>query len=93
MASFRYHGYIGAALILGGVDLGGPALYSIYPHGSVDNLPYLTMGSGSLAAIAVFEKGWREDLSVSLKYFLTKIINIAYICIVKYFYFISFKKI
>ncbi|XP_023025377.1 proteasome subunit beta type-7 [Leptinotarsa decemlineata] len=59
---FRYQGYIGAALILGGVDVEGPHLYMIYPHGSSDNLPYGTMGSGSLAAIAVFESRWRPNL-------------------------------
>lgn len=41
---FRYQGYIGAALVLGGVDCNGPHLYSIYPHGSTDKLPYVTMG-------------------------------------------------
>ncbi|KAK5645703.1 hypothetical protein RI129_004167 [Pyrocoelia pectoralis] len=60
---FRYQGYIGAALILGGVDNTGPHIYSIYPHGSTDKLPYTTMGSGSLAAMAVFESRWHKDLS------------------------------
>lgn len=41
---FRYQGYIGAALVLGGVDRDGPHIYCIYPHGSVDKLPYATMG-------------------------------------------------
>ncbi|XP_044267960.1 proteasome subunit beta type-7-like [Tribolium madens] len=59
---FRYQGYIGAALVLGGVDVTGPHLYSIYPHGSTDKLPYTTMGSGSLAAMAVFESRWKPDL-------------------------------
>nr|CAH7742101.1 unnamed protein product [Callosobruchus chinensis] len=59
---FRYQGYIGAALILGGVDTEGSHLYMIYPHGSSDKLPYVTMGSGSLAAIAVFESRWRKDM-------------------------------
>ncbi|KAF4076955.1 hypothetical protein AMELA_G00202530 [Ameiurus melas] len=59
---FRYQGYIGAALVLGGVDCNGPHLYSIYPHGSTDKLPYVTMGSGSLAAMAVFEDRYRPDL-------------------------------
>ncbi|XP_060518761.1 proteasome subunit beta type-7 [Cylas formicarius] len=59
---FRYQGYIGAALVLGGVDSTGPHLYSIYPHGSTDKLPYITMGSGSLAAMAVFESRWKPDL-------------------------------
>lgn len=61
---FRHQGYVGAALILGGVDVTGPHLYSIHPHGSVDQLPYVTMGSGSLAAMAVFEAKWKPDMSV-----------------------------
>lgn len=41
---FRYQGHVGAALVLGGVDSLGPHIYCIYPHGSVDKLPYATMG-------------------------------------------------
>lgn len=52
---FRYQGYVSAALVLGGVDIDGPHIFSIHPHGSTDKLPYTTMGSGSLAAMAVFE--------------------------------------
>ncbi|CAM9724773.1 unnamed protein product [Ectocarpus sp. 4 AP-2014] len=59
---FRYQGYVSAALVLGGVDVTGPHLYNIYPHGSSDKLPYLTMGSGSLAAMSVFETGFKEDM-------------------------------
>uniref|UniRef100_A0A8C8HVK6 Proteasome 20S subunit beta 7 n=1 Tax=Oncorhynchus tshawytscha TaxID=74940 RepID=A0A8C8HVK6_ONCTS len=44
---FRYQGHIGAALVLGGMDCNGPHLYSIYPHGSTDKLPYVTMVGGS----------------------------------------------
>lgn len=39
----RYQGYISAALVLGGVDVTGPHLYTVYPHGSTDKLPYATM--------------------------------------------------
>ncbi|XP_018331573.1 proteasome subunit beta type-7 [Agrilus planipennis] len=60
---FRYQGYIGAALVLGGVDSTGPNLYCIYPHGSSDKVPYTTMGSGSLAAMAVFESYWRPNMN------------------------------
>ena len=60
---FRYQGYISAALVLGGVDINGPFLGSIHPHGSSDRLPYVTMGSGSLAAMAVFEDGYRTDMN------------------------------
>ena len=61
---FRYQGHIGAALVLGGVDPTGPHLFTIHPHGSTDKLPYVTMGSGSLAAMAVFESGWKTNMSV-----------------------------
>lgn len=59
---FRYQGHISAALVLGGCDINGPHLYQIYPHGSTGKLPYVTMGSGSLAAMSMFESGWREDM-------------------------------
>lgn len=35
----------------------------VYPHGSTDSLPYCTMGSGSLNAMAVFEASYKEDMS------------------------------
>lgn len=59
---FRYQGNVSAALVLGGCDITGPHLYTIYPHGSTDKLPFVTMGSGSLAAMAVFEAGYRDDM-------------------------------
>jgi len=59
---FRYQGHVSAALVLGGVDCTGTHLYHVYPHGSTSKLPYVTMGSGSLASMAVFEAGWREDM-------------------------------
>lgn len=59
---FRHQGQVGAALVLGGVDSTGPHLFTVAPHGSTDKLPYVTMGSGSLAAMAVFESQWQKDL-------------------------------
>lgn len=59
---YRYQGNVSAALVLGGVDVHGPHLYSIHPHGSTQRLPYTTMGSGSLAAMAVFESKFVEDM-------------------------------
>jgi len=44
------------------MDVTGPHLYTIYPHGSTDKLPYVTMGSGSLAAMSVFESGFKKDM-------------------------------
>eukprot|EP00123_Amoebidium_parasiticum_P019379 comp24840_c0_seq1/m.46892 comp24840_c0_seq1/g.46892 ORF comp24840_c0_seq1/g.46892 comp24840_c0_seq1/m.46892 type:complete len:278 (-) comp24840_c0_seq1:48-881(-) len=61
---FRYQGHVSAALVLGGVDVHGPHLYSIYPHGSTDNLPYVTMGSGSLAAMSVFEARFKPNMEL-----------------------------
>jgi 20S proteasome subunit beta 2 len=60
---FQYQGYISAALVLGGVDVTGPHLYSVYPHGSTDKLPFMSMGSGSLAAMSVLETGFKDELS------------------------------
>jgi len=60
---FQYQGHISAALVLGGVDSTGSHLYTVYPHGSTDRLPFATMGSGSLAAMAIFEAGYRDDLT------------------------------
>lgn len=59
----RYQGHISAALVLGGCDIDGPHVYQIYPHGSTGKLPYTTMGSGSLAAMAVFESNWRSAMN------------------------------
>ncbi|CAL8094149.1 unnamed protein product [Calicophoron daubneyi] len=59
---FGYRGYVGAALVLGGVDYTGPHLYSVAPHGSSDKLPYVTMGSGSLAAMSVLESRYRPEM-------------------------------
>jgi 20S proteasome subunit beta 2 len=59
---FQYQGHISAALVLGGCDINGPAVYQIHPHGSTAKLNYTTMGSGSLAAMAVFESAWSEDM-------------------------------
>ncbi|KAH7273942.1 proteasome core particle subunit beta 2 [Fusarium solani] len=60
---FRYQGYIGAYLVVAGVDPTGTHLFTVHAHGSTDKLPYVTMGSGSLAAMSVFETQWKPDLS------------------------------
>lgn len=61
---FKYQGNVSAALVLGGYDFSGPHLHTVYPHGSTDTLPYVTMGSGSLAAMAIFEQGYKEDMEL-----------------------------
>ncbi|XP_043287708.1 proteasome subunit beta type-7 [Venturia canescens] len=60
---FRHQGHIGAALIVGGTDINGSHLYSIFPHGSSEKFHYTTMGSGSLAAMAVFESRWKPNMT------------------------------
>jgi len=61
---FKYQGNVSAALVLGGYDCTGPHLFTVYPHGSTDALPYVTMGSGSLAAMSIFEAGYKEGLDL-----------------------------
>lgn len=39
-----YQGYIGAYLVLGGIDSTGPSLFTVHAHGSTDKLPYVSMG-------------------------------------------------
>ncbi|XP_070706991.1 proteasome subunit beta type-10 [Pempheris klunzingeri] len=61
---FRYQGQIGSSLIVGGVDVTGAHLYSVYPHGSYDKLPFLTMGSGAAAAVSVFEDRFKPNMEL-----------------------------
>ena len=60
---FRYQGYIGAYLVVAGCDPTGSHLFTVHAHGSTDKLPYVTMGSGSLAAMSVFETKWTNKMS------------------------------
>lgn len=60
---FRYQGHIGAYLVVAGVDPTGAHLFTVHAHGSTDKLPYVTMGSGSLAAMSVFETQWKPALT------------------------------
>lgn len=60
---FRYQGHIGAYLVVAGVDPTGVGLFTVHAHGSTDKLPYVTMGSGSLAAMSVFESMWSPTLT------------------------------
>ncbi|EPS36385.1 hypothetical protein H072_10087 [Dactylellina haptotyla CBS 200.50] len=59
---FKYQGHIGAYLVVAGCDPTGSHLYTVHAHGSTDRLPYVTMGSGSLAAMSVFETEWKKGL-------------------------------
>lgn len=61
---YRYHGSIGANLILGGVDCTGHHLYKVGPWGSVDTMPYIAMGSGDLAALGILEDRFKTNLEL-----------------------------
>jgi len=60
---FRYQGHIGAYLIVAGVDPTGTHLFACQAHGSTDKLPYMTLGSGSLAAMSVLECEYRFGMT------------------------------
>jgi 20S proteasome subunit beta 2 len=60
---FRHQGHIGAYLVVAGCDPTGTHLFTVHAHGSTDKLPYVTMGSGSLAAMSVFESQWKAELT------------------------------
>ncbi|XP_034016118.1 proteasome 20S subunit beta 13a [Thalassophryne amazonica] len=61
---YRYHGHIGASLILGGVDCTGNHMYTVGPYGSVNKEPYVVMGSGDLAALGILEDGYKPGLEL-----------------------------
>ena len=60
---FRYGGYIGAHCIVGGVDIKGPQLIECSADGVHKPGPFVTMGSGSLAAMAILETEYREGMN------------------------------
>ncbi|XP_074142493.1 proteasome subunit beta type-10 [Sminthopsis crassicaudata] len=61
---FRYQGHIGASLIVGGVDITGPNLYSVHPHGSYSRLLFTALGSGQAAAIAMLEDRFKPNMTL-----------------------------
>jgi 20S proteasome subunit beta 2 len=60
---FKHQGHIGAYLVVAGCDPTGTHLFTVHAHGSTDKLPYVTMGSGSLAAMSVFEAQWQPEMT------------------------------
>jgi 20S proteasome subunit beta 2 len=59
----RYGGYIGAHLIIGGMDESGRHLVTIDANGMVISQGFACMGSGSLAAMAVMEIGFKDGMT------------------------------
>lgn len=60
---FKYQGYVGAYLIIAGTDPTGLHLFTVSAHGSTDKLPFVTMGSGSLAAMSVLETRYKPNMN------------------------------
>ncbi|CAI5756221.1 unnamed protein product [Candida verbasci] len=60
---FKYQGHLGAYLIVAGVDPLGAHLLSVQAHGSTDIGKYQSLGSGSLAAMAILETNFKEDMT------------------------------
>ena len=61
--AFNYGGHIGTHLIVGGVDPTGPYLIECQHDGNSYGLPYLTTGSGMLAATAILETEYKDDMT------------------------------
>lgn len=61
--AFQYGGHVGLNAILGGVDVKGPQLVEISADGNMYGLPYLTMGSGSLAALAIMDSQYKDNIT------------------------------
>lgn len=61
--AFRYQGQLGTHFIVGGVDTTGNHLFSVDNDGNYYSFPFLTMGSGCLAAMSIFETEFRDDMS------------------------------
>jgi hypothetical protein len=64
------------------IDVERHDISQVYPHGSTDTLPFATMGSGSLAAMSVFESRYKENLTVSVFSTSTTISSLNSLCIV-----------
>ncbi|CDW75801.1 proteasome subunit beta type [Stylonychia lemnae] len=61
--AFKYGGQIGTHLIVGGVDVKGPQLIECSNDGNMYSMPYHTTGSGSLAAMAIMETRYKENMT------------------------------
>jgi 20S proteasome subunit beta 2 len=60
---FKYQGYVGAYLIIGGCDHLGPYLGSVHAHGSAMRELFIADGSGCMNALAVLERDFRDNLT------------------------------
>nr|ACO14850.1 Proteasome subunit beta type-7 precursor [Caligus clemensi] len=60
---FQYQGYISAYLLVGGVDVDGPHLYSLGAHGNTSPKLFTATGSGMLGAMAELETRYKENMA------------------------------
>uniref|UniRef100_A0A7E4ZST5 proteasome endopeptidase complex n=1 Tax=Panagrellus redivivus TaxID=6233 RepID=A0A7E4ZST5_PANRE len=60
---YKYQGYIGAYLLIGGVDATGPHIYDVHAHGTTMAKPFAADGSGSYAAISVLEQNFKFGMT------------------------------
>ncbi|KAH7729226.1 CRE-PBS-2 protein [Aphelenchoides avenae] len=59
---FQYQGYIGAYLLIGGVDETGPHLFEISANGYTQRKPFSSEGSGSYNATTILERDYKFDM-------------------------------
>ena len=60
---YKGQGHIGENLVLGGFDYASDEAILVAIHSSLDRIPYTALGSGSLAAMAVLESRYEEEIS------------------------------
>jgi 20S proteasome subunit beta 2 len=63
--SIRYQGYLGAYLIIVGVDITGSHIATVYPHGSISFLPFIASGSGGYTSLSVIEDRFKPNMTVN----------------------------
>ncbi|CAF1219631.1 unnamed protein product [Adineta steineri] len=60
---YRYKGYIGAYLIIVGVDVTGSRIAAIEPYGTASYMPYIASGSGGHTSLSVIEDRFKQDMN------------------------------
>ena len=61
--AFQYGGHLGTYLIVGGVDVKGPQLIEVSGDGNSFAFPFITLGSGSLQAMAIMETHYKDNMT------------------------------
>lgn len=62
---YEHKGFLSAALIIGGLDFNGSHLFAVYPHGSSEKVPFVSLGSGSLAATSILDNNFKKNLNLN----------------------------